>query len=64
MVACESLCIPFDENIMAEVEEPFGGGERLLLLIPLEQWSVDKQDIAKVTFRLPEYHLPIFNQIL
>ena len=39
--------IPFDENKMANVEEPFLG---LLLVTPLEQWGVEKWDIAQVTF--------------
>ena len=47
MVACECLCILFDENKMADMEEPF---LRLLLVTPLEQWGVDKWDIAQVTF--------------
>ena len=32
---------------MMDVEEPFFG---LLLVPPLEQWGVDKWDIAEVTF--------------
>ena len=47
MVACEHLCIPVDENKMADVEEPFFG---YLLVTPLEQWGVDKWDTAEVTF--------------
>ena len=47
MVACESLCILFDENKMAMRKSFF-----LLLLSvnTLEQWGVDEWDIAEVTF--------------
>ena len=66
MVACESLCIPFDGNEIVDVGEPFflgggggGGGGRgeggLLLVATLEQ------DIAEVTFSLPEYHICQFS---
>ena len=47
VVACEKLCIPFDGNKMADVEEPFLG---LLSVTTLEQWGLDKRDITKVTF--------------
>ena len=46
MVSCERLCIPFDENKMVDVEVPFG----LLSVATLEQWGLDKGDIAEVTF--------------
>ena len=44
MVVCENLCIPFDGNKMSDVKEPFLG------FFPLEQWGVEKWDIADVTF--------------
>ena len=47
MVACERLCIPFDGNKNGNEEEPFLG---LLSVTKLEQWGLDKWDIAKVTF--------------
>ena len=47
MVACESLCIPLDGNEMVEGEEPFFW---LLSVTTLEQWGLDKWDIAEVTF--------------
>ena len=44
MVACERLYIPFDVNKMAD-EEPFFG---LLSVTTLEQWGLDKWNIARL----------------
>ena len=46
MVACERLCIPFDENKMVDVEVPFLGSIQLLHL----DSGLDEGDIAEVTF--------------
>ena len=51
VVSCERLCIPFDGNKMADVEEPFfggggGWGGGLLSVTTLEQWGLKEGDIA------------------
>ena len=45
MVPCERLCISSDVNKMADEEEPFFG---LLSVTTLEQWGLDKWDIARL----------------
>ena len=37
---------PLSENVKVDMEVPFYG---ILLVIPHEQWGVDKMDIAQVT---------------
>ena len=55
MVPCDRLCISFDVNKIAK--SPFW----LLSVTTLEQWGLDKSDIAKLLSLIRISHLLIFN---